>query len=472
MTSEIIYQSFSARLSALKALISRDVSETEASADKLKELGEKYGRYTPANHLTGFGESLKCLALQWQWTNAIRNAEADADRFNRAARQRAQDHARARAGRESNEYDSIVEAIGAVTDPSELESLETQLSRIRLPFNVRTPTRGISVGRTQKPVSEYPEIAFVKFEIDGIPARTLDTLTPNVAYDISIHLRVANWPTSAERLIVDSVSLEDPASYSMPSFAIERPNDPNQPLVFEHTGRLVLKLGQSIGAKPFECKYRAAFEPADSNQGVELVGHRTLRLESVDPSGKASTGYSNIDSKLYDIRTKLRRFPGIAEIDLLHTMTLLSGLGNIAGQALQDSFFPARMKEKEFQKELKRLLRARADIGSQLEEHPTAGGGITDLSFHQIRLELKAESKSELTEDRLSKFADQTAQYAIATGKRIGILCVLDSRQKTSPPAPAESLISLQHKPAKGGSIAVPTIVIQGGLAIPSDLSK
>lgn len=55
------------------------------------------------------------------------------------------------------------------------------------------------------------------------------------------------------------------------------------------------------------------------------------------------------------------------------------------------------MVRPKFQEEIKKLLRADARIGSQLEEHPRAGGGITDLSFHQIRIELKVEPEQFIT---------------------------------------------------------------------------
>ena len=157
---------------------------------------------------------------------------------------------------------------------------------------------------------------------------------------------------------------------------------------------------------------------------------------------------------------------------MLAIMRLLSGVGNIAGQALQDAVFPIGMKEKEFQKETLKMLRARPEIGSDLEEHPAAGGGFTDLSLDKIRLELKVESDCEPTKEQLSKYADQTAQYVVASGKRVGILCVLDARAKKEPPVPAESLFTIQEKKLGSDVVFIVTVIIQGGLARPSDLSR
>jgi hypothetical protein len=48
------------------------------------------------------------------------------------------------------------------------------------------------------------------------------------------------------------------------------------------------------------------------------------------------------------------------------------------------------MSEPAFQKEIRQYLRSRPEIGGELDEHPHAAGGITDLSFRGIRLELKS----------------------------------------------------------------------------------
>jgi hypothetical protein len=71
-----------------------------------------------------------------------------------------------------------------------------------------------------------------------------------------------------------------------------------------------------------------------------------------------------------------------------------------------------------------------------LEEHPRAAGGITDLSFKGIRLELKSESDKLMTLNDCKKFVGQAASYAVATGKRLAPLCVLDFSKKNRAPFP------------------------------------
>jgi hypothetical protein len=69
--------------------------------------------------------------------------------------------------------------------------------------------------------------------------------------------------------------------------------------------------------------------------------------------------------------------------------------------------------EAEFQERLRLFLRSQPNIGSQLEEHPRSTGGITDLSYKGIRLELKSEPNKRLTLADCQQFVGQAASYAV-----------------------------------------------------------
>lgn len=472
MPTEVYHQSFTARLEALSAIAARNPEQAEKSANEMLLLSAIYGRYSPGAELESFSVALSCLALQWRWVEAIRSAEPEADRYKRASALKAKEFLQSNTKGDGAAFDAIVADIQTAQEPEDLLEIESKLASTPLPFSVTYPDNGIRVtGAARSSRPKNPEIAFVKFEINGDPAKTIDSLAPNVVHDMALDLRVSNWPATAERLIVEPVSLEPSDCYELPKFVIEKPKEHSSPTTFGHVGRLILKIGQPLGAKPFEFKYRAVFDPPSSGF-VDLLGHRTLRLESVDPSGNALTGYASIDTKLIDIRRQLKTVPGLLDADIISVMTLLSGLGNLAGQALQSAWFPVGTKEAVFQDEVLKHLRRRSDIGSELEEHPHTGGGITDLSFRQIRLELKAQTDKSPTLESLSKDADQTAHYVVTTGKKVGVLCVLDSSAKSTPPVPAESLFSIQAKHLQSGGIPIVTLIVQGGLPKPSSLSR
>ena len=469
-------QSFSYRLSALKAIERGDDEAIQAEASKIKDISEMFGSLHPAIELRAFSEILDCLTFAQRWINAVRDADAHSERFRDACRLRAKETLEKRLDNEATALDSILSDLAEINSPATLADLKSRVLRTPLPFGVWADEYkiGFPVGNTESDMPEHIEIVFVKFEIDGQPAKEIDTLSPNILHDIKIDIRVSRWPDSADQLIVTPVSMEPSDTYDLPTFVIDRPTGEhgNTPYVFNKTGRLLLKMPTAISANPLEFKYRAVFEPSRFEQSPEIFGHRTLRIESHDFSTHTFSGYAEIDSKLLELRNDLRMFPGLPHEDISHVLEVCAGLGSLAGQALSDDLFPEGTKEKEFQTEVVKALRNRPNIGGDLERHPQTGGGVADLSFHHIRIELKAVSDGEIGEAEIDKFADQTAQYVVSSGKRIGVLCLLDSRKKTTPPPPAASHLRIIRKEISDAFVPIVFLCVKGGLARPSDLSR
>jgi len=145
----------------------------------------------------------------------------------------------------------------------------------------------------------------------------------------------------------------------------------------------------------------------------------------------------------------------------------------VAAEALQDNLFPKECTEGEFQSRLKGLLRARPRIGGELEEHPRAGGGVTDLSFRGVRLELKVADHEYATRETLSEHLPQVCQYTVGSDRRFGILCLLDSSPKTQSPGPVSNDILLEVMSPPSGTglpVCIGTVIIRGRLAMPSRL--
>jgi TusA-related sulfurtransferase len=66
----------------------------------------------------------------------------------------------------------------------------------------------------------------------------------------------------------------------------------------------------------------------------------------------------------------------------------------------------------------------------------------------------------------------QTASYAVGTGMRLAVLCVLDCSKKKQPAFPAEDGIEILANEQNGTSVYVVTVLIQGNLARPSSFSR
>ena len=198
-------------------------------------------------------------------------------------------------------------------------------------------------------------------------------------------------------------------------------------------------------------------------------------MQCFDPARQPQSGYSLVDTRVLAIRDQVRTVVPVPDKELNDFLVLLTALGGIAGQSLQSNIFPRKYSEEEFQKELAKLLRQNPRIGSQLEEHPRAAGGITDLSFYGIRLELKSEQDQLVTVDSASAFVQQTAQYVSGSDRRLGILCILDCSAKTQAPGLVENDILLVPVPPPSGNgapVLIAVVIMRGNLPRPSDLSR
>lgn len=195
-------------------------------------------------------------------------------------------------------------------------------------------------------------------------------------------------------------------------------------------------------------------------------------LEGSDVNANPLSGFANVDRHLFTIRDKLRSFYGLHSDDIANTMVLLSGLGNIAAQALRDGLFEVGTPESIYQTEASKMLRNRSDIGEDLQGHPAAAGGITDLTFRGIPLELKVENKKALFPKDFKKYFNQTAAYAIGLGKRLGVLSVLETSPKNEPIGIVEDDIEVFVHRSGQSQIIIVVAIIRGGFPKPSTYSR
>ncbi len=426
---------------------------------------------------SAFADLMRVIAYLVYWRRGVLEAVSGADRFKKSALERLElwrdDHS-AHSGTAS--LTMVMQDVGDNLAVGHVGPLCSRLAGIPLPIGILGDVReGLRIGSVPKRSLDQQlveplelSVAFVSFMVDGQPADQIHFLTPHETHDLEIEIRVSRWAAATTELRLFPVSIEAAGSYTFPSFIFSRPSgDP--PFVIRQRGRATITVAQAIRAQPFEFRYAAEFWPKGSEQPVSVVGHRTLRIESVDSQRSPLTGYPSMDQKLLQIRNALRSLPGMPQGDLETGMTLAVGLAALAGRALQDDLFPKPLREAEFQKFIRDELRRRPEVGGELEEHPHAGGGEVDLSLRGVRLELKVEPQNRLEMADCQAFVEQTAAYIVGSGKRFGLLSVLDASPKNQAPFAAEDGIGILR--SKSG-LPVLTILIQGGLARPSDLSR
>jgi hypothetical protein len=373
-------------------------------------------------------------------------------------------------------FEKFLHLIKGLKSVDDLPPIQSILERWSLPLPLFANLQESSPGLRTSVSSDTSEqlettVAFLKFDIDGEPAKHWNYLKPRTSYDLTIEVRVSNWPQGAQTLSLSPVTIEERERDWLPSFSFNKPKG-DGPFTLTGTRRAYLEIAQSFGSRPYEFLYAAEFDDSCNCKDIAIIGHRKLLLEGCDIASSPLTGFSNVDRHLLSIRDKLRTISGVNSDDLANTMVMLGGLGNIAAQALKANLFESGTSEKTFQKKVAEMLRNRPDIGQHLQGHQEASGGYTDLTFRDITLELKVESRNSLLPKDCSKFFNQTAAYAIGLGKLISVLAVLEDSPKSAPVGIIENEIEVFVHPAEQSSVAIVVVIVRGGFPTPSSYSK
>lgn len=480
-------EAYSARIEALLALradgANADGDRLRTAAEKLRATADNFGVAASASIYAAVAELTHLIGLLYDWRAAVRNAAPDAQRFLAAAQTRAVDWLTTFGpSPDLAQMKGVAETIRDTSYVHDVSTIAKTLAGIPIPVGMYARPKpdghilaermgGERVEKAAKPFDLT--VAFVTFTIDGLPLGDIHYVKPGATHDMDIEVRVSRWPEGATHLMLEPVTVEPAGTYELPTFEIKAPKGDAGPFKLSVKGRAVLKVPQQFGARPYEFKYAARFVPSGTEQPVEVAGQRTLSLEGLDIEQHPITGYPAIDQKLLQARDTLRAMPYIPQDELSDLLTIAQSVGNYLGQVIQDDLFTTFTSEKDYQKALRAHLRANAKIGSQLEEHPRAAGGITDLSFKGIRIELKVENEQRITIRDCSRYVGQTATYTIGSGKHVGVLCVLDSSPKKVAPFPMQDGIAIYPlQEGKGTPIYVLIFLMQGNLAAPSSLSR
>lgn len=481
--SAVLSRTFPARISAVEALLEAmqpradNAERLRTVANDLDRAGPLYGHAATAATYAAFAELLRTIAMLIQWRAAVFSAEADGQRFLLAAQLRHRQW-QAEYGEDANAAVLLAASapLAQLSTIEEIPSLCRAIAGTPLPVGVFADDRTRipkSTTEPDKPKPEPPElaVAFLSFLVDSTPAEQVHFMQPGVVYDLELEVRVSRWPEFAQHLIVTPVTIEPRSTYDFPQFQWERPSG-EPPYRLRQRGRAVLTAAHGLTARPFEFRYAAAFKPETAEQPIAVIGQRTLLVESIDLAQSPLTGYLAVDQKLIQLRNLLRRLPGITAADLDSVLKVLIVLASLSARALHDRLFRQATSEAQFQSLTRDELRRSPHIAADLEEHPHAAGGITDLSFRGIPIELKYEGETAVSLKECERFFGQAISYAIARGKRVALLCVLDNTPKRSAPYPVEEGIDILAAPTHSGEVQVVTILIQGNMPRPSDLSR
>lgn len=481
MKNQIHSNPFFARLQAAEALwaVSKDEPPSHNLMDMaaaLDSLSLSFSSTVAAESCGALSGLLRIIDTLVAWRGAVLDAQVDAERFLRSARER--------FGLWTTEYGGTgavknlaiaADGIRTISNISGVAEIAKSIVVVPIPIGVferhLRPTWGLDISPAERDEVEAVDltVAFLKFQIDSVPAAEVHHVTPSEVHDLEVEVRVSRWPEEKLELRLTPISVEPKSTYDFPFFSFPRPVG-NAPFTLRQKGRAALLLPQGMHARPFEFKYTAEFLPEKGDQPVAIVGHRTLTIDGADPARFQVCGYPSLDRRLFDLRDALRRRGGVPQEETSDALLALPPLCNLAGRAVQDAEFRGHWTEANFQSHVRAELRRDPLIGVHLDEHAHAAGGITDLSLRGIPIELKVQNALVKNVDDCQKFFAQTASYAVAKSKRTAILCVLDSSEKVAAPLSPDALLDLRIQPESGVLICV--LVIQGNLARPSSLSR
>lgn len=475
------FESLQPRLRAVEALAAISKGQwpphdLKAVASDLDSASTAFSSAPAAVAYSAFGGIVRIVDMLAHWRRAVLDAESDADRYLRSARERHRlwlddcgDSDAAADLRAAAEHLATLDSTDQVAD------IARALISVPLPIGIFAqevkPDLAVDADLSApkgEPLVDLT-VAFLTFLFDGQPAAEVHQLAAQEVHDLEVEVRVSRWPQDKRELRLTPISVELKSTYDFPSFQFEKP-DGEAPYTMRQSGRAALLLPQGMQARPFEFKYTAEFLPERGDQPVAVVGHRTLIVDGSDVTKYQICGYPGLDQKLFKLREMLRRRPGVPQSETAAAMLVLAALCNVAGRAVQDAEFKGRWDEATFQRSLRAELRRNPMIGVDLDEHAHAGGGISDLSFRGMPIELKAVGTLISSVDQCEPFLAQTASYAVAKSKSTAILCVLDSSDKKTAAVPPEVLLDIRTQGQ--GAMSICVLVIQGNLARPSALSR
>ena len=337
--------------------------------------------------------------------------------------------------------------------------------------------------RRGKVTSNVRRMVKVIVFLDRQPVASPQFLHQGILYKLTLQLRGLGWPDEAVRLCVELNTTCPPDVYSVSTFALDKPpNIASGDYDGEVTGEIVFNVRQSSPLDDLIFTVHAAFESEEGKlDEIPVIGHNALRIKVVDgPTWLPSLGGGPMDQHIVMLLEELvRECPNI-QGELGDLYPLLDALGRVCSAYAQEAVYKGRndVCEKEFQRTVLRDLRFSLGT-SDVQEHPKQAGGIPDVRFRGVIVELKVEDENGDREYLAFKYARQAAQYTSAEARQVSILLILDLTEKVNPPGDIRNDIFVSDIPTHGGDDAeLPfpakafIFVVNGNTRDPSSYSR
>lgn len=320
-----------------------------------------------------------------------------------------------------------------------------------------------------------PLVRLIAF-LDNSPLVTTRNVRPSMSYSLGFEVRGVNWPSEAVCLHFDLVTTCPASEYSCSPLVLERPKDGAE---FDGMvrGQIVFRTAQSILSDALAFSIMCRFEVGTSHVEAKCIGHTQLSFRVLEErSFGIASRYKHIDHHLMELVAEiLRECPSVSG-ELTDLLPLLTSLNAMLGTYAQSATFKStvNISEAEFQKQILRDLRLL--LGEGVKEGIRQGGGITDIVYNGIVVELKVEKVDGDRRAIANAYSQQATQYEGVEARQVAIVLVLDVTPKSNPPGDIRNDVLLTSVPTHGGvaqqfpSKAL-VFVVNGNLQNPSAYS-
>ena len=334
----------------------------------------------------------------------------------------------------------------------------------------------------KEPVTSHSTMLRVIVFLDNAPIASPQLLKSDILYPLAFQIRGLIWPDSAIRLRLDLITTCPQSEFSVSEFTLNPPriieNDEYQG---ELAGHIKFNSGQSSLLDDLVFIVRGAFETTNGGfVEIPVIGHNELRLRVVNEDRHPlMTGNRRLDRHIEELTTKLITDCPKVKDELSDLLEMLQALARLLATYAQEAIYKGRsdVSESEFQKTVQRDLRNM--LGQDVQEHPIQAGGITDIRYRGVIVELKVERENGNREYISNKYTTQSVQYAGIEARQVAILLVLDLTCKDKPPGDIRNDIILSDVETHGGDYETKefpskafVFVINGNMKSPSTYSR
>ncbi len=417
---------------ALVASLNRISLGEDATGDDLKtaldDQVDSLGPGTDGDVIWAFTEVIESLVCGVRWTRACWDAETEADRFAKAARLRANAVVQKAQDAWPSDLVAAAEELAYLDDENAPRQIAALLRRVPLPPRFTDKPRRPTPIRDEDQQAPVPSVALIA-RLHGEPVMRPTVLRPNAMQQLQVEARVNEWPSNADVLEVEFISVH-PKDFLYASKLAFTPDQLRQPLEVRIAGE------RPSTDPPLSLTALARFRCGGKRVEARVVGNPSLEVATFDPKAAMPPNQPAAARRLHEMMGELRNsYPQLPEEDRNDVHLLFEGVLRFAHDALDNRLGAQEdIDEAWFQRELVSFLRADRFIGARLEQQVRRAGGRADLILGNTVAELKVEKENPISlAEAETRFAAQVVQYASAGDAPISLLIVLDTSPKRAP---------------------------------------